>query len=222
MSEVVLSLRALLGHGDKSKSRADGDDEDSTYDSEDENVSETDKGTHHEDKVHKQHAEAKSGREDDSGDEVNSDNQEEFNGFSYEVTDEENNSMYGGSDLPVDDDGWESGSIHDENASQHDPHDESPSDNTASSSRSPPRKASRKGHTTPPSRQSAPTGKSKAESTFLPSLSVGFVRGGSDSDWSDGDEAAGDIPKRKNRRGQRARKAYVPIIVSRNFIVAPV
>ncbi|KAI0953322.1 hypothetical protein AcW1_007570 [Taiwanofungus camphoratus] len=47
-----------------------------------------------------------------------------------------------------------------------------------------------------------------AESTFLPSLSVGFTRGDSDaSDWSDGDaDLANDMPK-KNRRGQRARRA---------------
>lgn len=44
-------------------------------------------------------------------------------------------------------------------------------------------------------------------STFLPSLAVGFIRGDSDSEWSDGEAAAGDLPQRKNRRGQRARKA---------------
>ena len=50
--------------------------------------------------------------------------------------------------------------------------------------------------------------KASGTSTFLPSLSVGFVRRGpADSDWSDGDEKAGDIPRRKNRRGQRARQA---------------
>lgn len=42
-------------------------------------------------------------------------------------------------------------------------------------------------------------------STFLPSLSVGFTRGESDgSDWSDDD---GKTTERKNRRGQRARRA---------------
>ncbi|KAI0632109.1 Bud-site selection protein [Trametes polyzona] len=57
-----------------------------------------------------------------------------------------------------------------------------------------------------------PKGKAKAlpgESTFLPSLSVGFTRGDSDaSDLSDADAeaAAADLPK-KNRRGQRARRA---------------
>ncbi|KZT73793.1 Bud-site selection protein [Daedalea quercina L-15889] len=53
-------------------------------------------------------------------------------------------------------------------------------------------------------------GKSKAsaaESTFLPSLSVGFIRGDSDgSDWSDAEANVAD-GMRKNRRGQRARRA---------------
>lgn len=43
-------------------------------------------------------------------------------------------------------------------------------------------------------------------SVFLPTLSNGFIPGGSDTDWSDGEtEARGDV--RKNRRGQRARRA---------------
>ena len=48
----------------------------------------------------------------------------------------------------------------------------------------------------------ASNAKSKAESTFLPSLSVGFIPGSDDSDI---DEDA--VPERKNRRGQRARRA---------------
>ncbi|OSD07234.1 Bud-site selection protein [Trametes coccinea BRFM310] len=64
----------------------------------------------------------------------------------------------------------------------------------------------------PPSSSRDPKGKAKAigaESTFLPSLSVGFTRGDSDaSDLSEADAeaAAADLP-RKNRRGQRARRA---------------
>lgn len=42
------------------------------------------------------------------------------------------------------------------------------------------------------------------ESTFLPSLSVGFIQGSDDSDLNE----AADMP-RKNRRGQRARRACV-------------
>lgn len=45
-----------------------------------------------------------------------------------------------------------------------------------------------------------------AESTFLPSLAVGFVRGDSDSEWSDSEAKVADA-ERKNRRGQRARRA---------------
>ncbi|ESK95005.1 bud22 family protein [Moniliophthora roreri MCA 2997] len=45
-----------------------------------------------------------------------------------------------------------------------------------------------------------------AQSTFLPALSTGFIRGDS-SDWSDSEAKAADIEKKKNRRGQRARRA---------------
>lgn len=49
---------------------------------------------------------------------------------------------------------------------------------------------------------------SKNVSTFLPSLSVGFIRGGSDdSDWSEAEDKGTDLEPKKNRRGQRARRA---------------
>ena len=50
---------------------------------------------------------------------------------------------------------------------------------------------------------------SKNESTFLPSLSVGFIRGGSsdESDWSEKEGKDTDLEPKKNRRGQRARRA---------------
>ena len=44
------------------------------------------------------------------------------------------------------------------------------------------------------------------ESVFLPTLSNGFIPGGSDTDWSDGEARVAD-GVRKNRRGQRARRA---------------
>ncbi|KIY45596.1 Bud-site selection protein, partial [Fistulina hepatica ATCC 64428] len=53
----------------------------------------------------------------------------------------------------------------------------------------------------------SPMAASKSTSTFLPSLSVGFIRGGSDSEYSDSEAKFADIPERKNRRGQRARQA---------------
>ncbi len=45
------------------------------------------------------------------------------------------------------------------------------------------------------------------QSTFLPSLSVGFVRGNSDDSDLDESEVKIADPGRKNRRGQRARRA---------------
>ncbi|KAK7056822.1 hypothetical protein VNI00_002539 [Paramarasmius palmivorus] len=54
---------------------------------------------------------------------------------------------------------------------------------------------------------SKPSPKSRtAQSTFLPTLSTGFVRGDS-SDWSESEAKVADIEKKKNRRGQRARRA---------------
>jgi hypothetical protein len=44
-----------------------------------------------------------------------------------------------------------------------------------------------------------------AESVFLPTLSNGFIPGGSDTDWSDREAGMAD-GVRKNRRGQRARR----------------
>ncbi|KAH7322098.1 Bud-site selection protein [Rhizoctonia solani] len=58
------------------------------------------------------------------------------------------------------------------------------------------------GSSLPPKKQPKTT--NKTESRFLPSLATGFIRGDSDgSDIEDADAA----PERKNRRGQRARKA---------------
>ncbi|KAI5983472.1 Bud-site selection protein [Pisolithus albus] len=64
---------------------------------------------------------------------------------------------------------------------------------------------------TPPSSAKVQTRKSvslsKSESVFLPTLSVGFARGGgSDSEFSDSEANVAD-GVRKNRRGQRARRA---------------
>ena len=47
---------------------------------------------------------------------------------------------------------------------------------------------------------------SKGQSEFLPSLSVGFTRGDSSSEFSDSETKSADGIK-KNRRGQRARRA---------------
>ena len=91
-----------------------------------------------------------------------------------------------------------------------DPHEHESDEDTrsiassSSSSSGPPTKRRQTEKLASGSKQSLTAG----ESTFLPSLSVGFV-GGSDSDWSDAEADLADAPVKKNRRGQRARKAYV-------------
>ena len=110
---------------------------------------------------------------------------------------------------------WESGSLDDDNIHLADSSDEDTSDEedgdededeSGSEEARPPAKSTTK---LAPS-SSKDKSKAKAgESTFLPSLSVGFTRGDSDaSDLSDGETNVADAP-RKNRRGQRARRQYV-------------
>ncbi|RXW17181.1 hypothetical protein EST38_g8672 [Candolleomyces aberdarensis] len=102
-------------------------------------------------------------------------------------------------------DGWESGSIHgsDGEAADHDDDDTSEEDEEG-----PTVKAKIKGGKAGPNPAAAtlgvPSSRGKMESTFLPSLAVGFIPGSDDSDV----EAEGSIAEpRKNRRGQRARRA---------------
>ena len=72
-----------------------------------------------------------------------------------------------------------------------------------------------------PTKQTQPS-KKLTSSTFLPSLSTGFTRGGSDDSDPDDDFAEGleDIigkgktGERKNRRGQQARRLYVPFPIA--------
>ena len=101
---------------------------------------------------------------------------------------------------PVED-GWESGSIL---GGEEDSVAESDGDNEDSGASphltEPPPKSQ-------PTPSTAATKKSGIQSTFLPSLSVGFVRGSDDSDFSDNDAKVADIEMKKNRRGQRARRA---------------
>ncbi|KAJ7505352.1 Bud-site selection protein [Mycena galericulata] len=95
------------------------------------------------------------------------------------------------------DDGWESGSVHSEDSA---PPAKKPTTKTAATVKS-----------TSTTKTSTTTGKpvpksALTNSQFLPSLAVGFVRGGSsDSELEDVDVDAGG--ERKNRRGQRARRA---------------
>lgn len=113
-------------------------------------------------------------------------------------------------------DGWESGSVQGDGAQPE--HASDDSDNSEKGSDDDEANASSLDADAPPKKPKKATTKQKPSaqessnpasgSTFLPSLSVGFIPGDSDSEWSDGDADAGDLPKqKKNRRGQRARKA---------------
>ncbi|KAF8955288.1 Bud-site selection protein [Flammula alnicola] len=116
----------------------------------------------------------------------------------------ESGSVNGERELAEDDGGWESGSIGGGSGIEESEDEESEEDSDSDDeelkvnpTKSKPQKAAAK-----PAKSSS----SKMESTFLPSLSVGFVRGSDDSDFSDTEDKAADLQK-KNRRGQRARRA---------------
>jgi hypothetical protein len=109
------------------------------------------------------------------------------------------------------DDGWESGTVQESGSSD----DEAALDEDLDGDRGPSPADSRPVQDTsdiesaapPPPKKVRQEKKSRpAESTFLPSLAVGFVRGNSDSEWSDSEAKVADS-ERKNRRGQRARRA---------------
>jgi hypothetical protein len=142
--------------------------------------------------------------EEDQDEDMESDTQEDPLADVSDVEPEVDVGWESGS-VNVDDAGWESGSL-DEIGDQDigDTQDSaSSSESSASDSESEPG---------PSTKRSKPAETSKPAkagvSTFLPSLSVGFTRGGDDgSDWSDAEANALDGAKRKNRRGQRARKA---------------
>nr|GAT60323.1 predicted protein [Mycena chlorophos] len=89
----------------------------------------------------------------------------------------------------AEDDGWESGSIH--------------SDDDAEDAKVPPTKKA-KATAKPTPKPPAPSKSAQTQSQFLPSLSVGYIRGGSSSEDDDIEDVE---PQRKNRRGQRARQA---------------
>ncbi|KAF7797406.1 hypothetical protein EIP86_008601 [Pleurotus ostreatoroseus] len=121
-------------------------------------------------------------------------------------------------DADVDDGGWESGSVdgaddlEDEaDDSEADDNREDDDDQTEDGDEDEeddkPRPHAESVKTKKPTKESAAVkGKNASESTFLPSLSVGFTRGDSDaSDWSDSEAKVAD-GVRKNRRGQRARR----------------
>ena len=110
--------------------------------------------------------------------------------------------------------GWESGTVgdsdedSDDNPSDEDRPGEGEDEDEDEKSGSDDELASMSSLDPGPSKKARPAKAKAGESSFLPSLSVGFVKG-SDSEWSDAEADAADLPQKKNRRGQRARKAYV-------------
>jgi hypothetical protein len=116
----------------------------------------------------------------------------------------------------VDEAGWESGSVSggDEIKSSTNRIANSDSENDEDSVPVRPKEVKSK-----PTKQAQPS-KKLTSSTFLPSLSTGFTRGGSDDSDPDDDFAEGleDIigkgktGERKNRRGQQARRLYVSLL----------
>lgn len=94
----------------------------------------------------------------------------------------------------ADDSGWESGTVDEESNHAAASDSDSESNSLASAAL--------------PSSTAATDNSKPHESMFLPSLAVGFTRGDSDSDFSDSEAKVADSV-RKNRRGQRARRAYV-------------
>ena len=132
------------------------------------------------------------------------------------------------SDEEAEDDGWESGSIdvspgvagsEDEESRGDETSDEDRNDSDGDTDKDKGEdededenegkaKAKRPSKTATSRAPPSKTAAKPIESTFLPSLSVGFTRGDSDASDLDDDEAArADGGSRKNRRGQRARRA---------------
>lgn len=91
--------------------------------------------------------------------------------------------------------GWESGSLDDDV-------EEAYSGDDVSISSLPPSKKPAK---VSRPKKNAELPENNLNSQFLPSLSVGYVQGDSDSEFNSGEEEP--ITERKNRRGQRARQA---------------
>ena len=112
-------------------------------------------------------------------------------------------------DEEVTDEDWESGSVrsganvvgHEDSFSTDNSGTEEEEVDSDEENEKPPPRPTRKESAIPQAKSVA----SVVESTFLPSLSVGFIRGDSDSEWSDSEAKTTEI--RKNRRGQRARRA---------------
>ncbi|OBZ68793.1 BUD22 family protein C4F10.06 [Grifola frondosa] len=106
--------------------------------------------------------------------------------------------------------GWESGSVDDSHPGVATTEDETSAleaeDDDVDEESDAPAPPAKKTRRAPASDAKGKTKAAGVASTFLPSLAVGFTRGDSDvSDWSDGEPDVAE--PRKNRRGQRARRA---------------
>ncbi|KAA1469979.1 Bud-site selection protein [Dentipellis sp. KUC8613] len=114
----------------------------------------------------------------------------------------------------AEDDGWESGTVDGDSPRipperyqpQMDSDDEDASDESDTVSLSDVSDTSPRKRPKPASPVDKKAKVKGLDSTFLPSLAVGFTRGDSDTDWSDSEAKHADS-SRKNRRGQRARRA---------------
>lgn len=108
-------------------------------------------------------------------------------------------------------------SSHDSSSGEEDYSSDSSSSSTSSSSSSASASRPRKRKSSAQDSTSRKKSKSSSSSTFLPSLSTGFIPGRSDDEWSDAEAdladrdlselKSGAKKERKNRMGQRARKA---------------
>jgi hypothetical protein len=108
-----------------------------------------------------------------------------------------------------DDEGWESGTVGEPSSSLDGDTSDSSDENSATNSDSEEEAVSDNDLQVKPAGSHAAVAKTtKSHSAFLPSLSVGYIRGDpDDADWSDSEAKIGDTPLKKNRRGQRARRA---------------
>ncbi|KAJ3566929.1 hypothetical protein NP233_g6688 [Leucocoprinus birnbaumii] len=145
---------------------------------------------------------------DTSGDAKNPPSQKEGTATDTHIAADSDMDLEEAEDRIIDETGWESGTVDEEerlNDSGVDSEEDEPAifefDSDIETNRR-----------TKPLQSAAPAKlpaaqQSNATSTFLPSLSVGFIRGSDESDWSDTEAKAADPGQKKNRRGQRARRA---------------
>ncbi|KAJ6613343.1 Bud-site selection protein [Mycena sp. CBHHK59/15] len=172
----------------------------------------------------------KSTRVEGDGDGENEDEDEDEESEEDEEEDDDGDELA----QPQDDTGWESGSVGDNDEDEDEDGDADgwesgsvdsnpapavkPSTTSKTAKSITVTKSTTVAKTTKTPVAAKPTASAPSLSTFLPSLAVGFVRGGSsDSDVDDADEV--DVDPRKNRRGQRARRACVfPLTLSFIFV----